>query len=235
MQWFEDKQRRIRSVSAVFILKYSNFVVQQAHLFQLFHYVFQPLISFKISDSSLCLEHYWQSILYRKNFIHVNLFYRELNYLTIEEQKAYEVHVSVKLTYSIMIWGKGLHTISLRHGINSWDKTPIYRALVIFQNVQFLSDIGGTLGLWVGISLLTIVEVMQLGSELLSFLCKKYYKNKQVSRPETPNSQRSESGGFEPPQRQQGHINKATVYGWMITTYFVMICILFIIVHLNVL
>ena len=39
------------------------------------------------------------------------------------------------------------------------------------QDVQFVSDIGGTLGLWIGLSVLSIMEVGQLVVELLRHFC----------------------------------------------------------------
>ena len=37
---------------------------------------------------------------------------------------------------------------------------------MLSQDVQFISDIGGTLGLWIGLSVLSIMEVVQLFVEL---------------------------------------------------------------------
>ena len=39
------------------------------------------------------------------------------------------------------------------------------------QDVQFISDVGGTLGLWIGLSVLSICEVLQLFTELIRYLC----------------------------------------------------------------
>ncbi|XP_076441336.1 acid-sensing ion channel 2-like [Babylonia areolata] len=40
-----------------------------------------------------------------------------------------------------------------------------------YEEAQFISDLGGTLGLWVGLSFLSVVEVVQLAMELIRCLC----------------------------------------------------------------
>ncbi|KAL8582114.1 hypothetical protein ACOMHN_004034 [Nucella lapillus] len=40
-----------------------------------------------------------------------------------------------------------------------------------YETVQFISDVGGTLGLWIGLSVLSLIEVFQLFVELFRHLC----------------------------------------------------------------
>ncbi|XP_041367862.1 amiloride-sensitive sodium channel subunit beta-like [Gigantopelta aegis] len=49
-----------------------------------------------------------------------------------------------------------------------------------YEKSQFLSDIGGTIGLWIGLSLLSIAEVGQFACEFFHYIC--YVKVKQTTR-----------------------------------------------------
>ena len=92
--------------------------------------------------------------------------------------------------------------------------------MVYLQDVQFLSDIVGILGLWVGISVLSMVEVIQLDFKLLLFWYKKCRAKKENYRPVSPStntsgprSDRSSAFGFEHlHQRQYGYPHVAPVY-----------------------
>lgn len=41
------------------------------------------------------------------------------------------------------------------------------------QLSQFLSDIGGTLGLWVGVTALSVIEIVDLLGQCMLVLCKR--------------------------------------------------------------
>ncbi|XP_048747868.2 degenerin deg-1-like [Ostrea edulis] len=51
----------------------------------------------------------------------------------------------------------------------------------LYDGFRFLSDIGGTMGLFLGASLLSFVEIIQLLVELLNYLRRKCFKNKNSS------------------------------------------------------
>ena len=41
--------------------------------------------------------------------------------------------------------------------------------LLVFQIFQFLASIGGALGLWIGLSMLSFCEIMQLAGEVVHY------------------------------------------------------------------
>lgn len=43
----------------------------------------------------------------------------------------------------------------------------------LFQLENLLADIGGQLGLWIGVSVMTGVEILEFISNLLTYLCSK--------------------------------------------------------------
>ena len=45
--------------------------------------------------------------------------------------------------------------------------------LVYFQPFTFMSSIGGALGLWIGLSMLSVCEILQLAAELISCIITK--------------------------------------------------------------
>ena len=45
-------------------------------------------------------------------------------------------------------------------------------SLFFFQTTKLFGDIGGQLGLWIGISLMTLLEILQFFGEMAVYLCK---------------------------------------------------------------
>ena len=54
----------------------------------------------------------------------------------------------------------------------------LFCVVSLFQAVQFGSDLGGTFGLWLGASIITIVELVDLCVRLCHFCYKKKQYNK---------------------------------------------------------
>ena len=50
-----------------------------------------------------------------------------------------------------------------------------------FQDGQFLADIGGSIGLWLGVSVIAILEVMELVADVLVLSCFKCSKQRPSS------------------------------------------------------
>ena len=77
-----------------------------------------------------------------------------------------------------------------------------------YTSSQLLSDIGGQLGLWVGISVITLAEVLELMMDLFQLIC---YRRRQRSRNRglINGTQRRDSAGKQTCQacQQYGHIN----------------------------
>ena len=60
-------------------------------------------------------------------------------------------------------------------------KTPYIPCIIISQMPSFLSDIGGLMGMWIGVSVLTVVELLELIATLLVTMFKTFSKkNNQV-------------------------------------------------------
>ena len=56
-----------------------------------------------------------------------------------------------------------------------------YIPCIILQMPSFLSDIGGLMGMWIGVSVLTVVELLELIATLLVTVFKTFSKkNNQV-------------------------------------------------------
>ena len=55
----------------------------------------------------------------------------------------------------------------------------------IFQEIKFLSDMGGTMGLWMGVSVLTIMEIMEFAATVLYYF---FTKKKEPPNPPNVNS-----------------------------------------------
>ena len=51
-----------------------------------------------------------------------------------------------------------------------------------FQTTQFLSDVGGAIGLWIGLSVLAFCEIFQLIAELIDYGMHKLKKNQTRDR-----------------------------------------------------
>jgi uncharacterized membrane protein len=49
--------------------------------------------------------------------------------------------------------------------------------LIVFQPGRYLSDIGGVLGLWIGFSILTVAEFIELGMDFIVCLGSRLNKN----------------------------------------------------------
>ena len=58
-----------------------------------------------------------------------------------------------------------LHTLAARASFT--------QQVIFFQEVNLLADIGGQLGLWIGISALTVCELLELLMKMFSHLIKK--------------------------------------------------------------
>ena len=57
-----------------------------------------------------------------------------------------------------------------------------YVWLNVLQKAEFLSDFGGTIGLWVGASFMTAVEFIDLAAQLIHFRCRKKKKKRDRQR-----------------------------------------------------
>ena len=77
--------------------------------------------------------------------------------------------------------------------------------LLIFQREEFLSDFGGTIGLWVGASFLTAVEILDLMAQIIHF---SYWKWKKRKTKRDKRTQRAEDGGTKFGQEVIGRMNE---------------------------
>ena len=55
--------------------------------------------------------------------------------------------------------------------------------------MDFISDLGGQLGLWLGLSMMTIVEVLEFLTDALRLLCSKCTKSGTLNNESTEQSQ----------------------------------------------
>ena len=66
-----------------------------------------------------------------------------------------------------------IHQNLLRLNVNLEDLSVIeFKQMADYDIADLLSDIGGTLGLWMGISILTIMELVELAIRLVAILFK---------------------------------------------------------------
>lgn len=98
---------------------------------------------------------------HRMNFQEVNVFYTDLNFETIVEQADYEVDITGTF---MAVYSPLFHAIMC--------SVPVLFSSS--QRDQFLSDFGGTIGLWVGATFITAVELLTF---LLHLFCVKCCKN----------------------------------------------------------
>ena len=73
----------------------------------------------------------------------------------------------------------------------------------VFQFNQYLSDFGGTLGLWIGASVLTVLEIFDLSFRLFTMRVCRRKTEEQEQRQKHHHKQRSSqqyhNGGYEYP------------------------------------
>lgn len=75
----------------------------------------------------------------------------------------------------------------------------------MFQNAQFLSDVGGAIGLWIGLSMLSMFEIIQLLVELCHFVCYKCnHDNENGNKSESKNKNAKNSERSYKPQNKDG-------------------------------
>lgn len=61
-----------------------------------------------------------------------------------------------------------------------------FTPLDLFQSGQFLSDLGGAIGLWVGASIITVFEYVEWILDSIVLACLKCRKKGKVRRSKTP-------------------------------------------------
>ena len=90
----------------------------------------------------------------RSNVLKLNIFYEELNYETIREERSYEVCLHFFEDFPL----------KLKRVNNIFSSQTSLSTSVLFypQLANFVSDLGGSLGLWIGMSVLSFAEVLEL-------------------------------------------------------------------------
>ena len=81
----------------------------------------------------------------------------------------------------------------------------LFFVCIRFQTTQFLSDVGGAIGLWIGLSVLAFCEIFQLIAELIGYGIHRVRKNqtrekrkeKERSRRRREKSRATDSGSGE--------------------------------------
>lgn len=96
---------------------------------------------------------------YRDNFLVLDIFFEALNYETIEQKKAYDV--AGLLGGCLTDYWVGTYL---------WDSNG-RMLLVTAPPVLRAGDIGGQMGLFIGASVLTVLEIFDYIYEVIPHLC----------------------------------------------------------------
>lgn len=84
----------------------------------------------------------------------LNIFYEELNYETITEERSYEVCLHFFEDFALIL--------NTARPSTSFQASLLTSVLFYPQLANFVSDLGGSLGLWIGMSVLSFAEVLEL-------------------------------------------------------------------------
>lgn len=84
-----------------------------------------------------------------------------------------------------------------------------------FQNAQFASDVGGAIGLWIGLSILAIFEVVQLFLELCAYGVHVYrYKKRKAENVRRKREEKAKKQNGQIPKTNFVEYDKTYKQNW---------------------
>ncbi|XP_026535773.1 acid-sensing ion channel 1 isoform X1 [Notechis scutatus] len=111
-----------------------------------------------------------------ENILVLDIFFEALNYETIEQKKAYEVAGLLgEITFFLSAsWGRSCKCQASRAGGTFWGSLQCNAKCPCFPFPLSVGDIGGQMGLFIGASLLTVLELFDYAYEVIKFhLCRR--------------------------------------------------------------
>ena len=112
-----------------------------------------------------------------------NIFKEYLNRLTTENDSVrlqllnQNVNYGHPVNYDLKEYYHGIHLnsaeqrLSLLNFVLVNNDLPVTKEVMDYTNYQLLSDIGGQLGLWIRMSVITLLEIGDLMCDLMKYLC----------------------------------------------------------------
>ena len=124
---------------------------------------------------------------YKDNLIKLEIYFEELNYEKVQEKAAYSVSQAIYTFTPVLSFFTCLIKPRLLYA-------PVALILCL-QPQNYLSDLGGVCGLWLGMSILTFFEFVEFVMDAIVLFCVDLFRKKKPSPPVHSSQSRKEVEG----------------------------------------